>query len=212
MRYDDRVSRTVGSTDLESVRATMQSSTDPRAERTRRAIVEAVGQLTSLGQAPISVSDVVRQAGISRSSFYVHFSNLDELAVSALQLEFHAIGTAGMDLRREGLLSGRETARIGYRRLVSHLLAHDSLYSSVLGLPLSWQAYEAAVSAYAEELLPTIVTLPSVPPDIIPAVAARYLAAGSLMIISSWVRGDSPISDDELVDQLVSLLPSWFGD
>jgi len=203
------VSRAVGSTDLESVRATMQLSTDPRAERTRRAILDAVGELTSLGHGAISVSDVVRRAGISRSSFYVHFSSLDELAVSVLRQEFTAIGAAGIDLRREGLVSRLEAARIGYQRLVAHLVAHDSLYSSVLGLPLSWQAYDAAVSAYAEELLQTIVGLPHVPAEVVPEVAARYLAGGALTIISSWIRADIRISDDDLVDQLVALLPSW---
>lgn len=205
------MSRTVGDTDLESVRATMQVSTDPRAARTRRAILDAVGDLTAHGVGPISVSDVVRQARVSRSSFYVHFSSLDELAVSFLRQEFNAIGAAGIELRRDGRVDGGEAARIGYRRLVAHLIAHDSLYSRVLGLPLSRQAYDEAVSAYAHERLRTIVELSCVPDGVIPQIAARYVAAGSLTLISSWIRGEVTLSDEELIDQLVALLPPWLG-
>jgi AcrR family transcriptional regulator len=209
MRYHWVMSRAGGDVDLASARAMTRSSADPRAARTRRAILDAVGQLTAAGATTICVSDVVRQAGVSRSSFYAHFSSLDDLAAGFLREEFNAIAAAGIDLRREGRVSGVEAAHIGYRRLVAHLIANDSSYGSVLGLPVSRRAYDEALRAYAEEMLQTIVELSYVPAGVVPEIAAMYMAGGSLMLISSWIRGNLKIRDDELVGQLVALLPSW---
>jgi hypothetical protein len=40
-------------------------------------------------------------------------------------------------------------------------------------------------------------------------VAVAYVAGGALTVISSWMRGDFDIDDDELVNELVDLLPDW---
>jgi AcrR family transcriptional regulator len=59
---------------------------DPRAQRTRQALRGAVISLIGSGDIQsISISDVVREAGVNRSSFYVHYSDLDELLADAFE-------------------------------------------------------------------------------------------------------------------------------
>ena len=55
----------------------MRATSDPRAARTRQAIVNAVHELAHESPASPSVSDIVRRAGVSRSSFYTQFASMD---------------------------------------------------------------------------------------------------------------------------------------
>lgn len=59
---------------------------DPRAQRTRQALRTAIINLIASGPIEgISISDVVREAGVNRSSFYVHYSDLNELLADAFE-------------------------------------------------------------------------------------------------------------------------------
>jgi len=185
------------------------TTNDPRAGRTRQQIFDALRQLMSDGNASVTVHQVVQAAGISRSSFYAHFASLDELAAELLRNQFAAIGTSGVDLRREDLIVGRAAARIGYTRLVEHMVENFPLYSSALEMPLARNAYDEIVEAYATRLVDSMVQVESVPSGINVSLATTYIAGGAMTLISAWMRERLEVSDDELVDQLVALLPYW---
>lgn len=159
--------------------------------------------------ASVSVSDIVRTAQISRSSFYAHFSSLDQVATDFLRAQFAEIESSAAELRREDLITGTQAARIGYRRLVAHIVEHYPLYSSVLDLPLTRTAFDEIVEVYSSRLLESIVGLAYVPPGVQPELLASYVAGGTLTSINSWMRGQIDVSDDELVEQLVAFLPTW---
>ena len=59
-------------------------STDPRALRTRKALVDAVLRLLNDYEvADLNVSQIVKEAGVSRQVFYQHFADRDALIVAA---------------------------------------------------------------------------------------------------------------------------------
>ena len=59
-------------------------STDPRALRTRNALVQAVLRLLNDHDvADLNVSQIVKEAGVSRQVFYQHFADRDALIVAA---------------------------------------------------------------------------------------------------------------------------------
>lgn len=59
-------------------------STDPRALRTRKALVDAVLRLLNDHEvADLNVSQIVKEAGVSRQVFYQHFADRDALIVAA---------------------------------------------------------------------------------------------------------------------------------
>lgn len=59
-------------------------STDPRAIRTRKALVDAVLRLLNDHEvADLNVSQIVKEAGVSRQVFYQHFADRDALIVAA---------------------------------------------------------------------------------------------------------------------------------
>lgn len=172
-------------------------------------IFTAVDTLMREHTATVSVSDIVRTAGISRSTFYAHFTGLDVLATDYLRSQLAEISQSGVELRRGDLVSGTLSARIGYRRLIAHMVEHYPLYSSVLELPPTRTAHNAVVDAYAGQIVQSMRALGPVPAGVNPHVVANYVAGGALTLIGAWMSGRIEASDDELVEQLTALLPTW---
>jgi AcrR family transcriptional regulator len=197
-------------TPLHEMRGVIRSSGDPRVARTRQAILDAVETLAASEQ-PTTVAAIVRTAGIGRSSFYTHFSGIDELAVTVLSGVFESIGAEDVELRRHRIVSGAEAARVAQVRLVAHLVQHRALYASMLALPFSSAVYTQAVEAYAAQVRATIALLPGTPQGQSADAAAIYTASGSLGLLAHWIRSDEPVPADVLVDQLMSLLPAWLA-
>jgi AcrR family transcriptional regulator len=188
---------------------------DPRAVKTRRAIFDAVERLASSTEgsdADLSVSNVVRLAGVSRSSFYAHFPDLRAVASGFLRETFADIADAGDDLRRAEQLSGGQTARLGYRRLVDHLVDNHAFYSTVSGLPLLREAYDEMVTVYAREIIEATLRSAGGSADVPLEVAATYVAGGALTLIRAWMQGLVDGTDDELIENLVTLLPPGLRD
>jgi AcrR family transcriptional regulator len=197
-------------TPLQEARRGIRSSVDPRVTRTRRAILDAVETLAA-GDDTITVAAIVRTAGIGRSSFYTHFSGIDELAVAVLSGVFQAIGAEDVELRRHQIVSGAEAARVAQVRLVGHLVQHRALYASMLALPFTSTVYTAAVEGYAAQVRATIALIPEIPHGLSADAVAIYTASGSLGLLAHWIRSSAPVSADVLVDQLMALLPAWLA-
>jgi len=186
----------------DSSRFSSDAPADPRAARTRQGILSAVARLHSADSGDISVSDIVREAKISRSSFYAHFSSLDDLAVALLRQEFASVAAPN-----PGEPNPAASLRESYTRLVQHFAQRESLYSHALGLPLSRRAFDDVIAAYAEQVLASFSAPTSGPAAIRARLAATYVAGGTVSLLSAWVSDHHDISEDELVDELITLLP-----
>ncbi|MCU1406499.1 MAG: TetR/AcrR family transcriptional regulator [Glaciihabitans sp.] len=199
---------------IDGVRLAMGQSSDTKVARTRQAIVAAVTELVhtnagARGNTAVTVSDVVRQAGISRSAFYTHFSGLDELAMSILRDSFTEISTSDLELRRTSAASPGKASRIGITRMVEHVLEHRALYLGVLGLPQSSRAYEAAVEEFALHVSQTTAVMPNVPVDVDVEDAALFIASGTMSLVVRWMRSSDIPPTEEMVRRLVALMPTW---
>lgn len=186
---------------------------DPRAERTRSTIFEAVATILAGRPERVSVGDIVRVAGISRSSFYAHFSSLDELTAAYLRRQFAELGAPVAIVRPAHEPWGSaERARAAYRRLVGQLLEDAPLYSSVLELPVARSAFDDLVGEHADQLITALLERTEAPAGIPVELVSAYVAGGTLSLVDGWRRGRIDVSDDELVDALVALLPEWLLD
>ena len=186
----------------DSFRSSAETPADPRAVRTRQGILAAVARLHSRDVGDISVTDIVREAKISRSSFYAHFSSLDDLAVALLRQEFASITVPSS--RDADTVSG---LRESYLRLVQHFSQRESIYSYALGLPLSRRAFDDVIAAYAEQVLASFEPPDSQADAIRARLAATYVAGGTVSLLSAWIADHRDISADQLVDELIALLP-----
>ena len=181
---------------------------DPRAEKTRRAIFSAVESLTSAKNTPITVSDIVRTAAISRSSFYAHFSGLDDLAREYLHVQLAEVRASVALLVRTDAAGRRDAAQHSYRGLLTHMVKHYPVYESVLDLSLSRGAYDEVVHGYASLWLDSIDSLGGLPVGPRPELTATFVAGGALTLIGSTLKGRVSVSDEDLVNELTRLLPA----
>jgi AcrR family transcriptional regulator len=200
---------TTGNPAFQSNRTLSKSSTDPRAEHTRQMVFAAVGQLISGRHATVTVADIVRLARISRSTFYAHFGSLDDLAVEVLRRQFDEISGLDVDWSREDLIRGRAVARLGFGRLIAHIVDNFPLYWSALQTPHTRMAYDELVEGYSIRLMDAVITADGAPDDVDAKLVSTFVAGGAMTLISAWMRGQIELSDDDLQRQLVDLLPPW---
>lgn len=190
----------------DAVRRMMRASGDPRAARTRQAIIDAVHELAAEGGAAPSVSDIVRRAGVSRSSFYTQFADLDELAGVVLRQAFATIGTENVAMRRVSGVSADEADHVAVGQLVAHVAEHRGLYQAWLAASPSFHA--EALDALTAQVR-RVITLAAGSPRDVPAEAeALYVAGGMLAVLRHWLQGDLPGTASDITDQILALRPS----
>lgn len=182
----------------------MSRAEDPRPARTRAAILAAVEALSERGD-DITVPAIVAEAGISRSTFYTQYRDLDALAVAILTEAFTEIEALDLELRRTA--SPIETARATTAQLVAEFARKRSLYAGVLGSRTTTEAHRSVHDAFADQALDTMRA--TVPDDVDPRVAADYVAGGSLAVIAAWLLSEQPIPTEHVQRQLLALLPIW---
>lgn len=134
------------------------AKTDLRVERTKRAILEAFGELVCEKDAGrITVKELAQRAGINRKTFYLHYPSIEDLYASVLQQtmdeffsEHETTPEKPEDLRGHAkrfflFLAGRPKS---IERLICHSGSYEDfgqkLYSDqmsryrIAGNPFSW--------------------------------------------------------------------------
>jgi len=185
-------------------------ATDPRPARTRAAIIEAVEKLVADPETEVSVNALARTAGVSRSSFYAQFADLDDLAVAMLVDTFRDIGLDDLEGRKIPDADLRTLARASNRRLVAHIGQRSAFYRASLEWRLSGRVHESVVSAYAQQVLATMAALGDrVPPHVVHEDAARFIAGGAIAMLTGWLRADAPGGQGAMAERLVAAMPEW---
>lgn len=179
-------------------------SPDPRPARTQAAIIAAVERLSARGD-EVTVPTIVAEAGVSRSTFYAQFKDLDALAVRILTEVFTQIEALDLSLRVSA--TPIETTRATTSQLVAEFAKRRTLYAGVLGSRTTTEAARAVRAAFAEQALGTMQL--TVPSGLDPKVAAEYVAGGSLAVITAWLLSDTPEPTERVQQQLLALLPAW---
>ena len=184
---------------------------DPRPARTRAAIIAATEHLVADEQtAEVSVNAIVRTAGVSRSAFYAQFSDLDELAVAMLVDAFREIGRSDVRARHGGPDDRNRLAVTSNRRLVEHIAARYPFYRASLDWRLSGRVHETVVSAYADQVMATMLVLGDrVPAGLNRADTGRFIAGGAIALLTAWLREGAPEQQDRIVTRLLAVMPNW---
>lgn len=193
----------------DELRDQRRSTADPRAARTRRAIIDAARELADSGHAMPSVSEIVRHAGISRSSFYTQFSGTEELTTAVLREALEHLLDDDTALRDSLGMTDLEATRISTTRLIAHFDEHREFYRR--GLFSSASAYLEAERMVAGEYRAGRCLIAASTVGLTADIAATYLAAGTLALIRAWILGDLPGDAAQMTERLMALLPAWLG-
>lgn len=185
-------------------------ASDPRILRSRRALEESL--LTLIEQQDLttmSIADVTREAGLSRSTFYDHYVDLHELAASACTEMFEALLA---ETPVFALLEGPGNPLVA---LFEHVLNHRRLYTALLGPDGS-----ARVTAYLLHRMTIAIHVNRIPDerdtststhrdDPLEApldVAAAFTAGALLGVVADWLARDCPRTPDAMAAETWRLM------
>lgn len=152
----------------------------------------------------MSVSAVVREAGVSRSVFYTHFADLSELALRMIEPVFTELAAQAAAARDDDPVRAMRDAHDG---LVAHIDAERSLYRAALTLPGN-TLREQMREAMLVPLLDHVETV-GAPEGLRAELAARYVAGAATTVLADWATGAVEASADEIALHLSALMPAW---
>lgn len=191
-------------------RDAQESTSDPRPARTRAAIVEAyAAALSDTGYLRLSVSGLIREAGVSRSAFYHHFSSLDAVASALVEQLIEGLADAERKQRTVEHVPGRQAARGSVAALADHVNANPELYRHLLKDPASG----GVRGDFARGLVGgTARSIETARPDFLPhevLLAAQVLAGGFAHGLLHWLESVPRVSTSEFVESMLCLFPEW---
>jgi len=177
--------------------------TDARVRRTRDALGDALVAL--MQEKPfetITVQDVLDRAQVSRSTFYSHYSDKDDLLMSDAEEFFESISMA---LSAHGDKSDRV---FPVQEFFTHLSDVQPFFKALVKSGKYQENMELARGHFARGIERRLSELPranSIPPNQLPAIAFTH--AGALLSLLTWWldRGmrESPAEMDELFHRMV---------
>jgi AcrR family transcriptional regulator len=178
--------------------------TDRRASRTRRALSDAlIGLILEKRYNAITVQDVIDRANVSRSTFYAHFRDKEDLFLS------------GWERLLEGFARHVEWENVGearfvpLRELFQHVQEFHSFYMALArsrktdliyktGLGYLSKGIEKSLSSWLEGKPPTRVPIP---------VLSNFLVSEMFGLLRWWLDQHMPYTPermDEMFHQLIA--------
>ncbi|MGI6870603.1 MULTISPECIES: TetR/AcrR family transcriptional regulator [Amycolatopsis] len=189
----------------DELRGRMRGSTDARAQRTRKRLVNAFQELAAEGGADVTVKEIVTRAGVNRTSFYAHFPDLDALAVAATSDLFDVVAVADA-ASRPG--DPAQASLDSLRAVIEYLAERATVYERLLGSGAT-PFFTAVEDAFTERNRHTLRGVRDLPPEVDVDVTARYVAAGVMGVIAQWLRDGRPVSAEALAVRLRDVLPPY---
>ena len=180
--------------------------TDARVRRTRDALGDAL--IALMQEKPfdtITVQEVLDRAHVSRSTFYSHYSDKDDLLMSDAEEFFEALSTAlsAHDDKSDRVFPVKE--------FFTHLAEVQPFYKALVKSGKFQENMELARGHFARGIERRLAELPrgrSIPANELPAIA--FTQAGALLSLLTWWldRGmrEPPAQMDELFHRMV-----WTG-
>ena len=176
---------------------------DARVQRTRDALGDAL--IALMQEKPfdtITVQDVLDRAHVSRSTFYSHYSDKDDLLMSDAEEFFEALSMA---LSAHGEKSERV---FPVQEFFTHLSDVQPFYKALVKSGKFQENMELARGHFARGIERRLAELPrskSIPSNELPAIAFTH--AGALLSLLAWWldRGmrETPAEMDQLFHRLV---------
>ncbi len=171
---------------------------DLRVQRTRNLIVEALIDLTiQKGFAALTVQDIVKRAGINRTTFYRHYQDKFDLldqyieAVYALPDNAPDSGSpAADDAPVENMVQG-------LARLLDHVGRHAKFFRVMLGKNGD-PAFADKVRQYIQKRLRLSLPAELLTDENSTDLYMSYVSSGAVGMLSWWLEREMPYSPEQL--------------
>ena len=161
----------------------MDHEADPRARRTREAILGAFATLAlNRRYDAIRTADLIAAAGVGRSTFYEHFRSKDEVLVAAIEPVLHTLASAAL---------GR-ASKAQVRAILDHVWEQRAVARML---------FEGRTGDRLQRRLATLIAARLPATTTMPAMAA---AAAQLAMLRSWMRGEVACPAAELAVLMIA--------
>ncbi|MFK8014132.1 MAG: TetR/AcrR family transcriptional regulator [Gammaproteobacteria bacterium] len=178
----------------------INSQSDRRTQRTRRALVAAFSELVlEPAQKKIRVADIVARADVGRSTFYEHYANLDDIHRHALAAPLTVLANIVVGQPAPDYMSLEE--------LLAHFRENQRRARETLSGTDRIQVSRVLVALVEERLADRAPDL-SIPVR----MAAIQLSEGPLALIEFWLRGELHATVAELADAIRRFSARFFAD
>jgi len=195
----------------ESARAARLQSTDARANTTQRLLVEALTNVVKTeGFDKATATRIAGEAGLSRSGFYEHFANVDELALFVLD-SLLAEATA-LDLRaRQDDAAQHEPSmpEFAVETLITAIQNRRDLFQHLLLSDKAGGAVGRAMERFTQSAKSVVEVIR---PELSAAEHDLYGAAigGTVLgLVMHYLRTDDERPAVELAREMIAHMPAW---
>lgn len=192
----------------ELAREGRRESLDPRAARTRAAIIDAAHGLAAEGVHAPSIRQIAERAGVSRSSFYTQFASMTELSIALFEDVLGRITEDDSAARISGTAAA-EVLEESVRRMVEDVHALRHLYR--MDLPETSAAHLRLVDDVARRLRASRGVGSPVAAGVDGEAAAAYLAGGILSLLRAWITGQVAGTPTQIAAQVMAMTPAWLS-
>lgn len=161
--------------------------------------------------AEVNVSTIVKEAKLSRSSFYSQFKDVGDIAVQLIGELLTELLVKDARMRAEKRFSNDEITRTSIDYFLSKIDERRNLYASLFGGGADASAQVKVCDMMMRLIQPAFVEIPpsGAHKDFDAEFAARFLGAGALANIIAWVTSDDPLSVEQVRQRLIALMPPW---
>lgn len=164
---------------------------DPRPARTRTALIEAIiGALSSAQPGSLNITDLVKTAGLSRPTFYQHFTDVNSLihaaALEKLEKAFDSLPESDSHDSITLFTSSVSSS------LLTKLQADATFFRNVLYTSGNSSLVEELVAFLTHRLLSREAVAKRLTTKISPLTEdyAQFVAAGAAWTTVSWLKTD----------------------
>jgi len=181
---------------------------DQRVRKTTNSIYRAFGEcLKEKDYASLSVEDILRKAGVSRSTFYAHFKTKDDVLDSVSRNIFHHVFSHS--LQQEETHDFSHDSILEYTHLFTHILYHlrddKDLIQSVLRTSCR-QRFLDELRLQVRPLVERCVKEGFFPKKDVPdELRIRHGVEGFATLISYWFECGCDRTPEEMVASLLEL-------
>jgi AcrR family transcriptional regulator len=189
-------------------RRELASTGDPRAARTRERVVAALEELLA-EDAPVSVAALCTRAEVGRSTFYTHFATVGDVVVHVVDSMFDELGALDVSRRRGHAMPRAAITRLGMQELLAALQARRRFFLYAVSAPATERVRERLVGEMSDSLRDTILVERPDVGDSFLRTSGDFIAGGVFGVLLGWLQEARDRSTDEVVEDLVALLPGW---
>ena len=157
------------------------------------------------GYDDLSVQDITEKADLRRATFYLHYTDKNELLEAVLREIFDELVKELEPLIQSDALGGKtqvETFAVMYR----HIAANSRLYRIILG-GQGGAATTRGIRAYLTgHTLAMLKKLPAAQVSMPVDVLANYMAGAELSLMTWWLESDQPYPVEDMAAMTQQLI------